>query len=441
MNHEVFRAHSEKQANIIRSDAAITIAATGTQFGKSQAGAIWMKRQIHTFTDKKDNFLICSPTYKILQQSIIPYFLNYMAGYGDYSKVDSLFKISNGGTVYFRTETDPDSIVGIPNVRAGWLDEAGKLRLYFWQNYQARAASVGARTLLTTSPYSRNWLYKDYVKPILDGKITDIPLIKASSWENPYHYLHDPENRKKLRATMDDRRFDMLFGGEWGQMAGLVYDSWDDNENIVDPFQLPNDVSYFAGVDWGYYPDPFALKIRAVTIDGRHYGISEFVKTRLTINDIVRVCKQKNDLFHIKAFYCDPSQPGYIEEMTRNGLPAIAADNDIRRGLDIHYEMIKTRRYKEFKGLCPHSADERETYHYPEESDLGPDDNSKELKPVDQGNHCMDADRYCSIMTYQSSLKNAPKMPGVTSKFKDPVQNRLERLRKRSNHRHTENWS
>lgn len=45
------------------------------------------------------------------------------------------FRMHGGGTCWFRTETDPDSIVGIPRVRHIWGDEAGKYRLYFWENW------------------------------------------------------------------------------------------------------------------------------------------------------------------------------------------------------------------------------------------------------------------------------------------------------------------
>jgi hypothetical protein len=424
-----FQPHSDKQERVIFSDADLTIAASGTQWGKSQAGALWMKRQIHMHTAKTDNFLLLAPSYKIMQQSMLPYFLQAMDGFGEYQKSDGVFQIHGGGTVYMRTETDPDSVVGVPNVRAYWLDEAGKARLYFWENIRARAAPKGARGLLTTSPYSRNWLYKDYIKPKLEGKLAAIELIQAASWENPYHAFHDPVKRRLERETMDARRFDMVYGGEWGQMVGLVYDCWDDDLNLVDDFPLPDGTKFYGGIDWGFYPDPFVVKIRAVTPDGRHYGVSEFVSTHLTLPKIVEVVKQKKQIYNVSLFYCDPSQPGSIEELNQNGIPATGADNDIRRGVDRHYELIQSRKYKEFRGSCPHSLDERETYHYPEMKDYGEDQASKELLPVDRGNHCMDVDRYLSIMTYRNQNKFTPKA-SEDRKREETVEDRLKRLRR-----------
>jgi hypothetical protein len=327
-----FEPHSDKQERLIKSEANITIAGTGTQWGKSQSGALWMKRQTHKFCDKSDNFLIMAPTYKIMRQSTLPYFLHYMQGFGEHLASMNEFKLMTGGTVFMRTGTDPDSIVGIPKVRAYWLDEANKASLYFQENIQARAAAVGAIGLYTSSPYARNWFFKDYIKPIITGKIKDIPLISASSWENPYHSLSDPVKRDEMRLKMDQRRFDMIFGGQWGQMIGLVYDCFDEEENQCGSFPLPAGTRYFGGIDWGYNPDPFVVVVRAITPEGMHYSVSEYVSTGKTLSDIVEICKQKKQIFDIQTFYCDPSQPGYMAELSRNGISCIGADNDINRG-------------------------------------------------------------------------------------------------------------
>lgn len=390
-----------------------------------------MKMKLHEFTSKDDAFLITSPTYKTMMQSTLPPFLKLMHGLGNHNKKDDVFETTWGSKIYLRTETDPDSIVGITNIRHIWGDEAGKYRLYFWENMQARADFCGATIDLTTSPYSLNWVYKELIKGYLAGKRPDVKYIKAASWENPYHSLFDPIKRREKRETMDPRRFDMIYGGEFGKMVGLVYDCWDEDANICKPFPLPPGTKFYGGVDWGY-TDPFVLVVRAITPTGEHYQVSEFCRTNQTIGDIIKYAKQMKQVWGITSFFCDPSQPGYIAEFNRHGLPATAADNDIRRGIDLHYELIKSRKYKLFEGTSAHTIDEMETYHYPEPKDLGPDDNSKELVPVDQSNHCADANRYCTISTYHSNLSHKVFVPGET-RPDETAERRLARLKKRSN--------
>ena len=231
---------------------------------------------------------------------------------------------------------------------------------------------------------------------------------------------------------MDPRRFAMIYGGNFGKMQGLVYDCWDDDENYIKPFDLPFGTRFLAGVDWGYN-DPFCLLVRAITPDGMQYGVSEFYKTRLSPSEIINIARQKMQAFKIERFVCDPSRPDMIEEFNRNGLPAIKANNDIKFGIGIHYDLIKARKYKEFIGTCPFSRDEREVYHYPEPKDLGPDDKQKELLPVDANNHSCDAQRYLSIEA-RTFVKEKPMKPLKST-------NPFDAILKGSKNQGTENFS
>lgn len=428
-----FIPHSKKQEKALFSPKRFLVLGTGTQYGKTTVGAMRMYGRILANQGPGNNFLITSPTYPTMVQSTLPPFLELVRGLGKLNQKDNVFRLHSGASVWLRTETDPDSIVGITNVKHIWCDEAGKYRLYFWENIQARADFCGCGVDLTTSPYALNWIFKRLIKPYREGRLTDTEVITAASWENPYHSLHDPIKRELAKARMDERRFNAIYGGQWDKMEGLVYDCWDDYENYIDIFELPTGTTFYAGIDWGYNPDPFALIVIGITPEGRFYGVHEFVKGRLTITDIVRHCANLKTIFNIKHFYCDPSQPAAIEELNRAGCSASGADNSIRPGIDAVYELIKTRRYKEFRNACPILSDERENYHYPEFKDLKPDQNSKEQLPVDQFNHMIDAFRYVVISTYRRIAGSL--VPKVNRDTRDPektesLNQRLARLKR-----------
>jgi len=139
-----FKCHSRKQYEAITSNSSITILGTGVQWGKTQSGAVWLRNQMTDHKDTRDNFLVTAPTYKIFKQSTLPHFLRVMEGLGHYNKSDNEFTTHWGTHVFLRTSTDPDSIVGIPRVRAIWGDEAGLYSLYFWENIEGRAAPMNA---------------------------------------------------------------------------------------------------------------------------------------------------------------------------------------------------------------------------------------------------------------------------------------------------------
>lgn len=421
---KIFEPHSAKQDEAIFSEHPITAVCTGIQWGKTRCGALWTKNRIHQYPQEENNFLITAPTYKILNQSTLPAFLELMEGCGQLKRTDSIFKVDNGPTIYFRTATEPDSIVGMTNVRGIWGDEAGKYPMYFWENLQGRASFKESPIILTTSPYATNWFYTELVRK----KRSDVLLIQAKSSDNPYFPQDEFERRKR---TMDPRRFAMLYGGEFLRMQGLVYPDFCE-ENMVEPCSLPLGTEYFAGIDWGY-TEPFVLVVRAVTPDGRHYQVSEFFKSGTTITDQIQVARSKRQQFGIKAFYAGPDQPGSIEEFNRAGLPARPANNDVRRGIDAHTELIRTRAYKIFEGTSPNTLDEYETYHYPEPDDLSPDQSSKEQNPVGQNDHAMDANRYVTIETFRQATRELPKTPHV------PGHEQRSRLRMRN--KRAERWS
>lgn len=431
-----FVCHSQKQADLIMSNHDETYAITGIQWAKTTSGAWWMKRHMFMHTHPHDNFIIAAPTYKILQQSTLPAFLKIMDGFGEYSASQASFKMYGGGTCYMRTGTEPDSVVGITNVRAVWGDEAGKFSLYFWENLCARASFKRAPKMFTSTPYTMNWLHKLVLKPYKEGKRPDTLIIQAKSCDNPFFSKEEYEHRRK---TMDQRRFNAMYNGEFEKMHGLVYDCFDEEKNTCPVLQLPMGTKYYAGVDWGT-THPFVITVRAITPDGSHFQVSEFYKTGLTLMDMIQVASRLKQTWDIQMFYCDPAQPGYIEEFNRHKIPAIGANNDIKRGIDLQYALIKEGRFKIFRGTSPFTLDEVDSYHYGEPKDLRPDDKDKEPMPIDQDNHAMDSWRYVTNETYGIEEKRAPKVAGET-KAQESQEQRIRRLKRTNKYPRSERWT
>lgn len=399
-----FRPHSIKQNIVVFGTKPITIAGTGIQWGKTESGVAWLRRMVARFTDPRDNFLVTAPSYPTMAQSTMPAFDHWFKGMGRHDKKENCFKIYGGGTVWFRTGTNPDSVVGITRVRAILCDEGGLYSLYFWENIQGRSSFSEAPIRIVTSPYALNWLYKDYILPYTKKDpdiLAEVDLIQATSKENPY--FPDAEYERK-RKTMDARRFGMMYGGRFDKMQGLVYDCWDDDAGVIPPFELPPGTVFYAGVDWGFV-HPFALTVRAVTTDRRHYQVYEFKKAGLTESRMVDVAKSVMTQFPVKCFFCDPARPEYIQAFNAARLTAVAADNAIRTGIDRHYELIKTGQYQVFHGHHRHTVDEMEKYHYPELINTTSNKDEKDPNPVKQDDDILDANRYVTMGTYHVAKK------------------------------------
>lgn len=359
--------------------------------------------------NRGDNFIVVADTYKTLSQATVPALMKFIRPFGRLNRNAGEFVTKWGTTIFFRTATEPDSIEGITNVRRVWGDEAGKFSRYFWENLMGRAAFLQAPIDLTTTPYTMNWLGK-LCEEARDGKRPDVTYVHCRSVDSPYFPKEEYERQKTL---LDPRRFAMKYEGIFGKAEGLVYDIYD--QCLIKSFSLPPGTVFYAGIDWGYHPDPFCFVVRAVTPDRVHYRIFEYYKTHSTISDIVETLKGFLSIYRFKMAYCDPSQPGHIAELNKHGIPAMAANNDIRLGIDIHYELMKQRRFFIFEDMNPYGVDEYANYTYrePKELKLDEDVHRSQWDPVDQANHGTDCDRYLSVSLYEGhELKKSPHVPG-----------------------------
>lgn len=406
---------------------------TGIQWGKSRVGAVRLKKAMHTYTSPDDVFILGAPTYKIMNQSSLPAFLSIMRGCGEYKEGKAEFHMYGGGICYMRTGQDPDSVVGMTNVRHIWGDEAGKYSKYFGENLLGRAAFSQCPVDFTTSPYALNWIYKDIILPALRGKRDDVELVQAASIENPFFPKEEYYAKEK---TTDPRRFRMMYGGNWERMAGLVYECFSDQENMAKPFSLPPASIIVGGIDWGH-THPFVLLIHGITQDGEHYQISEFFKTGLIMDDIENLCVQKARTIGLSRIFCGPDKPENIEALNRAfarekvKCVALPAENAVKFGIDKTIEMLRSRKLKFFEGSSPHTIDQLETYHWPEPEDLQPDQDDKEPNPVKQNDDAVDALRYLCVMTYKGVRHLPPIYPDSISPEAITQIERIERLKKR----------
>lgn len=419
-----------KQEQFFLLENRVNVFSGGIQSSKTTTGALrFLVKGLLKHRDPLDNFVVGADTYKTLAQATIPTLMRFIRPYGTLNMSDAVFTTHWGSHVYFRTGTHPDSFEGISRVRRGWLDEGGKCSLYFFENMDGRCAPLEAPMDITTTPYAMNYLAK-MCKDAQSGKRTDVSLMHCKSVESPYFSKKEYERQ---RGLLDPRRFRMKYDGEFGHMEGLVFDIYED---CVIPSQPLDQPEYYAGIDWGYHPDPFCLVVRAVVhtpIGAVHYRVAEYYRNFLIMEDIVQLVKSWHALYKFRAIYCDPSQPANISALCKGNVPAMGGCNDIRPGLDAHYALMKSGRFFIFGDANPLGLDEYSTYHYREKRELAMDDDlkKKDKLPVDQNNHGIDADRYVSIeLEGRTAEKRTPRTPEANPEPKQDIAKRLAWLKR-----------
>jgi PBSX family phage terminase large subunit len=408
----------KNQVSAYKSKSPITVACSGIQGGKTFVGGLWFKKQTELAHVPDDNFILASPTVPILDQSTMPVFRRFFKGYGEYLAQKREFHIYpkfGGGTIYIRSMSDPWSCEGITNVKAIWGDEAGRFSRLAYINLMGRAAFRQAPIMFTTTPYALNWLYKDIFKAWKAGEREDVNFYQWLSIDNPFFPRIEFDRQRKL---LDPKLFAMKYMAQFEKMVGTVFPTFSAETNYYDEFKPDvNRYHICAGVDWGY-TNPFAIVPRAVhKFEQRDYQMGEVYKAGLDPEQKVQAAKEAKSKWGIEVFYCDNNEPAMVSLFNRHGLTALAVDKypgSLKDMIQAHNEILRLGYYKVFKGCCPYTEEEYETYHWPESVE----DKEKEINqpenPVDANNHAMTANMYATWMA--RSIRAASSAPEPSQK-------------------------
>ena len=310
--------------------------------------------------DPESNYLITSPTYRLLNQSILPIFFRFFSGLGLYRAGDSLFKLNDGRTIFIRSMNNPNSVEGIPRVKYSWNDEAGLLSNRAWQNIETRLATADGRAMNTSTPYKLGGWYHEAYQAWVKGQNPDWDWIVWRSVDNP-HISHD--EIEKLKARLPSSVYRMKYEASFENPMGLVYAL--DSENWCEPFKLDSRYKIYVGLDFGFSISATAIVIIAQNVQDKVvYVIYENKKTHVSIGDLVEHLRQLKKIYHFEEIWADSAAPQLIFELVQAGLPVRGATKgagSVDAGILQVQSLFQTHKLKIFNHL---TALENELYTY-----------------------------------------------------------------------------
>ncbi len=254
------------------SSKRIIMVLSGSQSGKTSWGPFWLFREIQL--RGPGDYLVVAPTFKLLSLKLFPEFLRLFKTYsklGDFTgrgSFQSRFLFSPQGCkmmfgyvpkestqIFFGHAQDPDSLESA-TAKGIWLDEAGqkKFRLGSWEAVQRRGSIHRARILLTSTPYQIGWMkdliYDPWRKAKQLGKDhPTIDVIQFKSIENP---LFPREEYERVKLILPAWKFKMFYDGEFERPAGAIYDCFDKDRHVCEPYVIPESWSKrYIGLDFG----------------------------------------------------------------------------------------------------------------------------------------------------------------------------------------------
>jgi hypothetical protein len=294
-----------------------------------------------------------------------------------------------------------------------FVNEATQITYQTYQKLKTRCVqrieNVQNKLVIDCNPLNRyHWIYKyfhlgldpDSEKP-LPEKI--LKRCHQRSWfptDNPSLRDIDIDLLDSLTGTERQR----LFLAQWVNQEGLVYPGWGDA--IVEPFHIPQDWPVVGAVDFGY-TNPFAFGWFAYDPGSETwYLIDEHYEPGKTVAEHCVILK-KGPLIH--------PAPGELHQvyvrrelrmdwivadhdaedratMAANGLQTLAADKDIRSGLQAVTDLLAAQtglKLRIFR-TCVQANAEAALYSWPEQ----PDGKNAREEPKKEKDHMMDLVRY-----------------------------------------------
>jgi len=362
----------------------------GSGGGKTFFGPIWLLREVRNHP--QDSFFVIAPTFPLFNRTTLPEFrrrFDFEPGIkGTYKEQKKEYRLGSGGIIYFGSADRPDSLEG-GQVRAAWVDEAGQIKRASWEAIQRRLGFYMGRALLTTTPYSLNWLKTDFYDH-WKKRDPDYDVIQFKSIDSPYY---PKDEYKRAKRTLDSRIFEMRYDALFRKMAGLVYAEFT-QRNIKEPVGIKFK-RVIAGVDWGFYPDPAAIILHGEDARGRVWVFYEYYQLRKTPDEVCAVAKKLNKDYKVEVFWCGQDEPGSIEMFRRAGLNAKANEvMSVAEGQGAVTDLIKNDALLVSK-RCPNWLDEVETHYYPE----------GKVKP-EGPDHALSASRYAIVNMKQITEKS-----------------------------------
>ena len=167
--------------------------------GKSWLGCDWLMRCCWAFP--KTRWFVGRNNIKDSRESVLVTFGKVADSYGftDYRITDDGIKFTNGSEIVlldltFYPQKDPlFERLGSKEFTGGWIEEAGEVHYMAYEVLKSRIGrhlneeyGLEAKMLITCNP-KKNWLYKHFYKPHIDGTLPkDCAFVQALVYDNPF---------------------------------------------------------------------------------------------------------------------------------------------------------------------------------------------------------------------------------------------------------------
>lgn len=227
------------------------------------------------------------------------------------------------------------SIAGLKSIRGmtaygAYINEATLANKEVFNEILKRLSGNGARIICDTNPdHPNHWFKVDYIDKADDERIV---AYHFEIFDNPFLNQRYVDN---VIATTPSGVFtERGIYGLWVSGEGAVYRDFDKEKHFITAQQLPTQLDYFIGVDWGYEHHGVIVVV-GEDVQGNYYLVEEHARQHKEIDYWVEEAERLQKVYGTGlAYYSDPARPEHIARFQREGLGAQNASNAVVSGIE-----------------------------------------------------------------------------------------------------------
>lgn len=246
--------------------------------------------------------------------------------------------LKNGSRILLKGAQEPDSLRGV-RIDFCVFDECAFFERWeeVWKVMRPTLIDSKAKCWFISTPNGFN-----HFKDLAEMQDKDYSYYHYTSYDNPYI---DAEEIDKAKQEMDEDSFAQEILGDFRQMKGLVYKTFDRNIHMVD---IPNitDFTRFRSLDFGF-KHKMALGYFAVNPDQTAiYMYDGLYREQMDTEQLAQNVKMKDGQNFITDAWADSAQPQIIEDLRLKGVnfnPVSKGTGSIVKGITNVAELLKIR--------------------------------------------------------------------------------------------------
>lgn len=311
-------------------------------------GALW-KLHLCASKYKNSSIVICRKTLTSTYSTVLITFQKKVLGENSPVKVyggekPQWFDYPNGSRIWVAGLDKVGKVLSAEHDMI-LVNQPEELSLAEWETLTTRTTGRAgnmpyAQTIGDMNPaWPTHWVYRR----------DSLKMFYSHHRENPL--LYDQETggltaQGRLTMAVLDAltgvRRTRLRDGKAAQAEGAIYPQWDQAVHLIDPFPIPDDWRRFRVVDFGY-TNPFVCQWYAVDSDGRLLRYREIYMTQRTVRVHAERINALSEGEYIEVTICDHDAEDRAT-LAENGIPTVAADKAVTRGIQAVQERLKVQR-------------------------------------------------------------------------------------------------